>query len=133
MRFFKPPTDLVGRPRAVALHLAVLHRGDAGDARARPSSASTCWCVIWAIAIGSYLEIALAVVFIAFMGSLAWEGYKLTMLNRERLFGDSGLSYAYVTIAVPVGCLFLTLAMLHQWRGGLAGAPRRQAAHLQSR
>lgn len=59
-----------------------------------------------------YLEIGLAVVFIAFMSVLAWEGYKLTMLNRERLFGDSGLSYAYVTIAVPVGCLFLTLAIL---------------------
>jgi len=59
-----------------------------------------------------YLEIGLAIVFIAFMSALAWEGYKLTMLNRERLFGDSGLSYAYVTIAVPVGCLFLTLAVL---------------------
>lgn len=59
-----------------------------------------------------YLEILLAIVFVAFMSVLAWEGYKLTMLNRERLFGDSGLSYAYVTIAVPVGCLFLTLAIL---------------------
>jgi hypothetical protein len=45
------------------------------------------------------------------MAVLAWEGYKLTMLNRERLFGDSGLSYAYVTIAVPVGCILLTLAI----------------------
>jgi TRAP-type transport system small permease protein len=59
-----------------------------------------------------YLETLLALVFVAFMSVLAWEGYKLTMLNRERLFGDSGLSYAYVTIAVPVGCLFLTLAIL---------------------
>lgn len=58
------------------------------------------------------IELALAVLFIAFMAVLAVEGYKLTMLNRERLFGDSGISYAYVTIAVPVGCLFLTLAIL---------------------
>jgi len=58
------------------------------------------------------VETVLAVIFIAFMAVLAWEGYLLTMLNRERLFGDSGLSYAYVTIAVPVGCIFLTLAIL---------------------
>ncbi|MFZ2099488.1 MAG: TRAP transporter small permease [Oricola sp.] len=58
------------------------------------------------------IEIVLAAIFIAFMAVLAREGYELTMLNRERLFGDSGLSYAFVTIAVPVGCLFLTLAIL---------------------
>ena len=40
------------------------------------------------------------------------EGYQLTLLNRERLFGDSGLSYAYVTMAVPAGCLFLSLAII---------------------
>jgi TRAP-type transport system small permease protein len=55
-----------------------------------------------------FIEIAMAVLFIAFMAVLAWEGYKLTILNRERLFGDSGISYAFVTIAVPVGCLFLS-------------------------
>jgi TRAP-type C4-dicarboxylate transport system permease small subunit len=58
------------------------------------------------------IESVLAVVFIAFMAVLAWEGYKLTLLNSERLFGDSGLSYAYVTIAVPAGCLFLTITIL---------------------
>ena len=58
------------------------------------------------------IEILLAVVFIVFMALLAKEGYSLTLLNRERLFGDSGLSYAYVTIAVPVGCVFLTLSIL---------------------
>ncbi|WP_372423611.1 TRAP transporter small permease [Salinarimonas chemoclinalis] len=58
------------------------------------------------------IEMALAVLFIAFMAIIAIEGTKLTLLNRERLFGDSGLSYAWVTIAVPVGCLFLTLAIL---------------------
>jgi TRAP-type C4-dicarboxylate transport system permease small subunit len=58
------------------------------------------------------VETVLAAIFIAFMAALAWEGYKLTMLNRERLFGDSGLSYAYVTIAVPFGCVFLTAAIM---------------------
>lgn len=73
------------------------------------------------------IELALAVLFIAFMAVLAVEGYKLTMLNRERLFGDSGLSYAYVTIAVPVGCLFLTLAILANAAEALArgGAARK--------
>lgn len=59
-----------------------------------------------------YIEMLLAVIIIVFMMLLAKEGYNLTLMNRERLFGDSGLSYAYVTIAVPVGCVFLTLSIL---------------------
>jgi TRAP-type C4-dicarboxylate transport system permease small subunit len=58
------------------------------------------------------IETGLGALFIVFMAALSWEGYKLTLLNRERLFGDSGLSYAFVTIAVPAGCVFLTLAIL---------------------
>lgn len=54
------------------------------------------------------IETGLAILFVAFMIVLAWEGHKLTMLNRERIFGDSGISYAFVTIAVPVGFLFLS-------------------------
>lgn len=54
------------------------------------------------------IETGLAILFVAFMIVLAWEGYKLTMLNRERIFGDSGISYAFVTIAVPAGFLFLS-------------------------
>jgi TRAP-type C4-dicarboxylate transport system permease small subunit len=58
------------------------------------------------------IEIAVAVVLLVFLGLLASEGYKLTMLNRQRQFGDSGLSYAFVTSAVPIGCLMLALALL---------------------
>lgn len=58
------------------------------------------------------LELLLAVVFIAFMGVLAVEGYKLTLLNAERIFGDSGMSYSFVTIAVPVGCVLLSLTII---------------------
>lgn len=58
------------------------------------------------------VEIVLAVLFILFMAVLTWEGYELTLLNRERLFGDSGLPYALVTIAVPAGCVLLTISML---------------------
>lgn len=66
------------------------------------------------------LETGMAAVFVAFLGVLAWEGYKLTLLNIERVFGDSGLPYALVTIAVPVGSLLLALAIgvntVEAWR-----------------
>lgn len=58
------------------------------------------------------LETALAALFLAFLMLLAYEGYKLTMLNKERQFGDSGLSYAWVTIAVPAGCVMLSISIL---------------------
>lgn len=58
------------------------------------------------------VELALAALFIAFMAVLAWEGYDLTMLNRERIFGDSGISYGFVTIAVPVGCVLLSTVIV---------------------
>lgn len=59
-----------------------------------------------------WVETALAAVIIAFLLTLSWKGYQLTLLNMERIFGDSGLSYAYVTSAVPVGCIFLSFSVL---------------------
>lgn len=70
-----------------------------------------------------WLEMALSVVILVFLGILAVEGWKLTMLNRERLFGDSTLSYAWVTVAVPVGCVMLGLALAYN----MLGAWRRRA------
>jgi TRAP-type C4-dicarboxylate transport system permease small subunit len=58
------------------------------------------------------LELALSAVFIVFMIRLAWEGYDLTILNKERVFGDSGISYGFVTIAVPVGCILLSAVIV---------------------
>ena len=60
------------------------------------------------------LDVALAAVCLAFLGIMAVMGYRLTMLNLERLFGDSGIPYALVTIAVPVGCVLLALTLLGQ-------------------
>ncbi len=57
------------------------------------------------------LEVVLTLVVLAFLLALAWQGYKLTMLNLARRFGDSGLSYAWVTSAVPVGSLLLAVAL----------------------
>lgn len=58
------------------------------------------------------IELGLAALFIVFMAVLAWEGYKLTMLNKERIFGDSGISYGFVTIAVPAGCILLSAVII---------------------
>ena len=58
------------------------------------------------------LELGLALLVVVFLVVLAVEGVKLTLLNTERLFGDSGLPYALVTIAVPVGCAFLALTVV---------------------
>lgn len=58
------------------------------------------------------LELLLGVLVVAFLGVLAVEGVKLTLLNKERLFGDSGIPYAFVTVAVPVGCVFLIFTVL---------------------
>ena len=59
------------------------------------------------------LDIVLSLVAMAFLLAMVGLGYQLTMLNLERLYGDSGISYGFVTIAVPAGCLLLssTLAL----------------------
>jgi len=57
------------------------------------------------------LESVLTVVIIIFLGLLANEGYKLTILNWQRKFGDSGISYAWVTAAVPVGAIMIAIAL----------------------
>jgi TRAP-type C4-dicarboxylate transport system permease small subunit len=68
------------------------------------------------------LETVISIVILIFLGMLAVEGYKLTMLNRQRLFGDSGLSYAWVTAAVPIGCAMIGVALA----GNLVAAWRRR-------
>lgn len=69
------------------------------------------------------LEIVLALVTLAFLLTMVVMGYRLTLLNIERQYGDSGISYGFVTGAVPVGCLLLAvtlaghlLTVLRRWR-----------------
>ena len=69
------------------------------------------------------LELALALLVLAFLLTLVVMGVQLTLLNIERQFGDSGISYAFVTAAVPAGCLLLAatlaghvVATLRRWR-----------------
>lgn len=66
------------------------------------------------------IETVVSLIFVGMLAVLAVEGYHLTVLNVERQFGDSGISYAYVTIAVPVGSIILGLTILYNivdaWR-----------------
>ena len=57
------------------------------------------------------IEIGLALLALAFLGALAVSGYRLTLLNWQRVYGDSGISYAWVTAAVPVGAALLALTI----------------------
>jgi TRAP-type C4-dicarboxylate transport system permease small subunit len=67
-----------------------------------------------------WLELVCSAIVLAFLGVLAVEGVKLTLLNSERTFGDSTLSYAWVTAAVPVGSAILGISlacnMVDAWR-----------------
>ena len=67
-----------------------------------------------------WLEMVCSVIMLAFLAVLVVEGYELTLLNRERTFGDSTLSYAWVTAAVPVGCVLLGASLVYNmvmaWR-----------------
>jgi TRAP-type C4-dicarboxylate transport system permease small subunit len=60
-----------------------------------------------------WLEVICTIVMVAFLMILVVEGWNLTMLNRERTFGDSSLSYAWVTVSVPVGCLLLAATLIY--------------------
>lgn len=58
------------------------------------------------------LEVALGALTLGFLLTLAVTGYQLTLLNWQRVYGDSGISYAWVTGAVPVGCALLSVSVL---------------------
>lgn len=58
------------------------------------------------------LELFNAALILGFLITLAISGYRLTMLNWQRVYGDSGISYAWVTIAIPVGCALMSLEII---------------------
>jgi TRAP-type transport system small permease protein len=70
------------------------------------------------------VELLNGALILAFLMTLAWSGYNLTMLNRQRIFGDSGLSYAWVTIAIPVGCALMSIeVVIHMIRSFRSRSP----------
>lgn len=58
------------------------------------------------------LEIVLGILTLVFLITIAIAGYRLTVLNWQRIYGDSGISYAWVTGAVPVGCALMSITVL---------------------
>lgn len=56
-------------------------------------------------------------IMIAFLVTLVVLGTELTLLNVQRPMGDTEISYAYVTAAVPVGSLLMTITAAQQLVG----------------
>jgi TRAP-type C4-dicarboxylate transport system permease small subunit len=72
-----------------------------------------------------WVELFCSVLTLGFLGVLVVLGVQLAWMNRERTFGDSSLSYAWVTTAVPVGCGLLAVSLIYNmvkaWRGRARG------------
>ena len=56
-------------------------------------------------------------IIVAFLATLVVLGVQLTLLNVQRPMGDTEISYAWVTSAVPAGALLLMLTALGQLVG----------------
>lgn len=65
--------------------------------------------IVWLIAIA------------AFLAALIWLGVELTLLNLERELGDAGISYGWVTAAVPAGAALMLVTVLIRLVRGLSG------------
>ena len=51
-------------------------------------------------------------IMVAFLATLVVLGTELTVLNVQRPMGDTEISYAFVTAAVPVGSLLMAITRL---------------------
>ena len=78
-----------------------------------------------------WMELACSVMVLALLAVLAVKGYELTLLNLERTFGDSTLSYGWVTAAVPVGCILIGISLVDNMVKAVQR--RRQGALVYSR
>lgn len=57
----------------------------------------------------------------AFLAMLIWYGSNLTLMNVERELGDIGISYSWVTAAIPAGCALMLLTTITRLFRGLTG------------
>lgn len=51
---------------------------------------------------------------LALLGYLGWLGARLAASNWARPMGVSGLSYGWVTVALPVGCALMSLSLIRR-------------------
>ena len=68
--------------------------------------------IVWLIAIA------------AFLAMLTWYGTQLTLMNTERVLGDVGISYSWVTACIPTGCALMLATTLKRLYRGLTGRER---------
>lgn len=74
-----------------------------------PAAARRTLAFVWLVAIA------------VFLAALVWLGTQLTLLNLERELGDAGISYGWVTAAIPTGALLLLITVLTRLARGLSG------------
>ena len=65
--------------------------------------------IVWLVAIA------------AFLAMLVWYGMQLTLMNMERELGDIGISYSWITSAIPAGCALMLATTLRRLYLGLSG------------
>lgn len=67
------------------------------------------------------LALAWLVAIAVFLAMLVWYGTQLTLMNAERELGDVGISYSWVTGAIPVGCALMLITAVKRLYLGLTG------------
>ena len=60
------------------------------------------------------LHLICIVCMILFLGYSGWLGWNLARSNWAREIGASGLSYGWVTLALPVGCVLMIISLLRR-------------------
>ena len=68
-----------------------------------------------------YLAITWLIAIAAFLGLLVWHGTNLTLMNTERELGDIGISYSWITGAIPTGCALMLATTLKRLYLGITG------------
>lgn len=71
-----------------------------------------------------YLAIIWLIAIAAFLAMLTWYGTQLTLMNTERVLGDVGISYSWVTGAIPTGCALMLATTLKRLYRGMTGRER---------
>ena len=72
--------------------------------------------------IRKYLAILWLIAIAAFLALLVWHGTNLTLMNKERELGEIGISYSWITGAIPAGCALMLLTTLKRLYGGITGS-----------
>ncbi len=71
--------------------------------------------------IQTVLSYAWQIAIALFLGMLIWLGYKLTVVNTQRILGDTPISYAWVTASIPVGSALMLITTLNRLYNFMAG------------